>query len=584
MENLPAGTELGAQAIVCETDGLLRIASLAEEFNNHQIEDDARSAAERVAEGRFYVACVGQFKRGKSTLLNALMGAPILPSGVTPVTSVPTVLRFGERRQARVRLRSGEWTDIAVGDIEEYVSEAGNPQNKKGVAALEVFLPSSLLREGMCFVDTPGLGSVFSGNTAATHAFLPHIDAAMVVIGADPPIAGDELALLESVAKDVPDILLVLNKADRVTDDERQAAVSFAREILEERLGRSIPPIFEISALRQLEGGGSQPDWAGLVNSLEQLVQRSGRQMVQDAADRSLRRLSAQLLTVLKEEHDALVLPFEESERRIRQLREVVARAEQSLKDLGFLLAGEQQRLSRTFQNRREGFLNSVRAKAHQELATALHPLPRTRGPHYRRAVLRAAQDVARRHALPWLEAEEQYAEETYCQVTARFTALANDFLARARDLERTGASYLPEELEVEQGFRTQSQFRFNAYTALAMPASPLRYLADLALGLVHAHFWIVSDAHEFLDLLLKTNSERIRNDLEDRVAQSRRRLESELRAVLRELSAVSERALAHARTAHAAGEAAVRRSLERLATVTAELDRLVGSPTSEIP
>ncbi len=220
----------------------------------------------------------------------------------------------------------------------------------------------------MCFVDTPGLGSVFSGNTAATHAFLPHIDAAMVVIGADPPIAGDELALLESVAKDVPDILLVLNKADRVTDDERQAAVSFAREILEERLGRSIPPIFEISALRQLEGGGSQPDWAGLVNSLEQLVQRSGRQMVQDAADRSLRRLSAQLLTVLKEEHDALVLPFEESERRIRQLREVVARAEQSLKDLGFLLAGEQQRLSRTFQNRREGFLNSVRAKAHQEL------------------------------------------------------------------------------------------------------------------------------------------------------------------------------------------------------------------------
>src|SRR5438093_6022881 len=105
-----------------EADRLLRIASLAEQFNNQQIATDARSAAERIAEGRFYVACVGQFKRGKSTLLNALIGHPILPSGIVPVTAVPTIMRFGESHGARVRLRSGEWTDIAIADIEEYVS------------------------------------------------------------------------------------------------------------------------------------------------------------------------------------------------------------------------------------------------------------------------------------------------------------------------------------------------------------------------------------------------------------------------------------------------------------------------------
>ena len=151
---------LEAPAFSLEADNLLRIATLAGAFNDDQIRDDARSAAERIAGGRFYVACVGQFKRGKSTLLNALIGEPILPSGVIPVTAVPTIVRFGERRQARVRLRSGEWTDIGFGDIEEYVSEARNPENRKGVAALEVFVPSPLLREGMCFVDTPGLGSV----------------------------------------------------------------------------------------------------------------------------------------------------------------------------------------------------------------------------------------------------------------------------------------------------------------------------------------------------------------------------------------------------------------------------------------
>ena len=156
--------DLGSRSIAGEEAAmLLHIASLAEQFNDHQIRDDARSAAERIAEGRFYVACVGQFKRGKSTLLNALIGEPILPSGVVPVTSVPTILRFGEDYGARVRLDSGEWTEIAIAEIEQYVSETQNPQNSKGVAALEVFVPSPLLAEGMCFVDTPGLGSVFAG-------------------------------------------------------------------------------------------------------------------------------------------------------------------------------------------------------------------------------------------------------------------------------------------------------------------------------------------------------------------------------------------------------------------------------------
>ena len=566
---------LEAPAFSLEADNLLRIATLAGAFNDDQIRDDARSAAERIAGGRFYVACVGQFKRGKSTLLNALIGEPILPSGVIPVTAVPTIVRFGERRQARVRLRSGEWTDIGFGDIEEYVSEARNPENRKGVAALEVFVPSPLLREGMCFVDTPGLGSVFAGNTAATHAFLPHIDAAIVVIGADPPIAGDELALVESVAKEIPDILFVLNKADRVTEHERNAAISFARRVLEERLQRPVRSIFEVSALEQLDGHGSQRDWAQLWDSLEQLIRRSGQQLVRDAADRSLRRLSSQLLTVVHEERDALTRPFEESEERIRQLREVVSHAEQSLNDLGFLFSGEQQRLSKMFGDRRDSFLKSVRATAHEELKSALASLPRTSGPRYRRSAMRAAQDIIRRHTMPWLEVEQQNAEKAYCQITKRFTELANDFLVSARNLGSADMAYLPQGLESEQDFRVRSEFRFYEYLELVSPASPVRYAADLILGILWAHRVIAAEAHEFLDRLLETNSERVRNDLENRVTESRRRLEAEIRALLRGLSAVSERALARARTAHAAGTAAVAASLQELANIEVELTRL---------
>ena len=173
---------------------LIRLAELADQFDAEEVAADARSVAERVSEGRFYVACIGQFKRGKSSVLNALVGDSVLPTGVAPVTTVPTIVRYGSHAAARVRFEAaGGWTNIPVKTVDEYVSEEKNPENEKHVAALEIFVPSPLLSTGMCFVDTPGLGSVFTGNTAATQAFIPHIDAALVVIGADPPLAGGNL-------------------------------------------------------------------------------------------------------------------------------------------------------------------------------------------------------------------------------------------------------------------------------------------------------------------------------------------------------------------------------------------------------
>ncbi len=138
-------------------------------------------------------------------------------------------------------------------DLKEYVTEERNPENKKAVDGAEVFVPSTLLSSGMCFVDTPGLGSVFTGNTATTQAFIPHIDAALVVVGADPPIAGEELALVEAVGRQVQDLILMINKADRTTDPERAAAVQFTREILEKRLHRPMGEVFEVSAVEQME-------------------------------------------------------------------------------------------------------------------------------------------------------------------------------------------------------------------------------------------------------------------------------------------------------------------------------------------
>ena len=110
---------------------LLRLAELAQHPGAEPVAEEARALAARIAEGRFYVACVGQFKRGKSTLLNALVGHEVVPTGYVPVTAVPTVIRFGEKLHARVRMRDGSWRDVPMAELKEYVTEEFNPENKK---------------------------------------------------------------------------------------------------------------------------------------------------------------------------------------------------------------------------------------------------------------------------------------------------------------------------------------------------------------------------------------------------------------------------------------------------------------------
>ena len=117
---------------------LLRMAEVATAFGAETVADDARSVAERVSQGRFYVACLGQFKRGKSTLLNALVGQKVLPTGVIPVTTVPTIVRYGAQPSARVRFPAGEWSEIPINDVEQYVSEENNPENTKEIGRAHV--------------------------------------------------------------------------------------------------------------------------------------------------------------------------------------------------------------------------------------------------------------------------------------------------------------------------------------------------------------------------------------------------------------------------------------------------------------
>ena len=554
------------------TKSLQRLAELSAELGADRIAEESRELAVRVSEGRFFLVCIGQFKRGKSTLINALIGEPVLPSGFVPVTTVPTVVRFGDERAARIRLRSGEWQEISLADLSLYVSEEHNPENKLEIAGVEVFVPSSLLRDGMCLVDTPGLGSVFAGNTASTEDLLPRIDAGLIVIGADPPLTGEELKLVDAVGQQVRELILVLNKADRTTDAERSAAVGFARKLLEKRLQRAVGPAYEVSALERLEGRGPERDWGELLKALQQLTLDSSYRLVREACERGIGRLSEQVLAIVAEERDALCRPISESEQRVAATREIIASAERSTREMGFLFMAEQQRLSDLFVRRRKNFLKCALPQAQKEFEKSLRERKRGTGPAYRRQTMRDAQRIVRELVLPWLEAEQADAESEYRQVTRRFIQIGNDFLKKLADAGAGGLARMPHALDADTGFQVRSRFVFRDLIEVAEPASPLRWLADLALAMAGMHRVIDNSGKEFLSHLLEVNSSRVQSDILNRVQESRNRLEAEIRKLLHDVTRVAEQALVHARAAQDAGALAVEESLARFERLEEEV------------
>jgi hypothetical protein len=174
---------------------------------------------------------------------------------------------------------------------------------------------------------------------------------------------------------------------------------------------------------------------------------------------------------------------------------------------------------------------------------------------------------------MPWLAAEQARAEEAYQKAALRFVAMGDAFLKRLSAAGIPELARVPHALDAQVGFQVKSQFQFRSLIEVAQPASPLRWLADMLMGLVHKY--IESGAKEFLEHLLEINSTRVQSDVVNRVQESRSKLEVEIRKLLMEISRIAEHALQHARKAQAEGASAVEAALARLAEITNETAEL---------
>jgi len=215
-----------------------RVGAICRRFGIESLVPQIGVCEELLGGGVVDVAVLGQFKAGKSSFLNGLIGAPVLPVDVLPSTAVVTRIGYGPRERVTVHDLAGERTEVPRHRLAEFVTERGNPANEKRVAVVDVELPSLAPYEGIRFVDTPGLGSVFAHNTRVSRDWMPRVGAVLVAVSVNHPLSGDDLLLLNDVSSHTPEAVLLLTKADLVSGEELASVIEFTRSQSTSRTGK----------------------------------------------------------------------------------------------------------------------------------------------------------------------------------------------------------------------------------------------------------------------------------------------------------------------------------------------------------
>ncbi len=198
------------------------------------------------------VAILGQFKAGKSSFVNSLIGVPVLPVRAIPVTTVITRLSYGPRQRSIVTYYDGKESEVGFSEIEEYISEAKNRANEKNVDVVDIELPSLEPYAGLRFVDTPGLGSIFKYNTAISEEWLPEVGAAIIAISSDRPLAENDLNLIRELMEFTPRVVLLLTKVDLLSREQQEEVIAFFRDSLKHEFGKDFPTLL-YSTLKDTE-------------------------------------------------------------------------------------------------------------------------------------------------------------------------------------------------------------------------------------------------------------------------------------------------------------------------------------------
>ena len=500
------------------------LAALGTDRDREQI----AALRDRLDAARLRVLVAGEAKRGKSTLINALLGRPVLPAGVTPLTAVATTVRYGDDPHAEVRFADGHEEKQPLTALPELVTERGNPGNRRHVAAVTVYLDAPVLAGGVELVDTPGTGSVFAWDTATAHQALETMDAAVFVLTADPPVSAAERDLYAKISGLSVATFTVLNKADHLDAAGLAEAAEFTRQVLAQA-GSGVPGtpgrIYPVSARAALAGG--DPGFSVFATDFTTYLTSRRESDLRTSAVMRARRVGRSLLDEVALTRRAAQLTVGAAADRVTRFGErlaevsvrgqdavAVAGAESArlLEDLNSAAEADRSRLGRDIARQVEGILDG-------ELRTATAAEIERQG-RERLALLTIAAAEA------WRARRRDIIEEGLARTDARLAAGLTAALSELRD---SASELLGLDLAVpEPGGRLAQDRRFFYTTAdesgqTELLAGAIRRKLPGELGRRRAREHLL---HEAQDLVARQIG-RARGDLQYRLSEASRALAS---------------------------------------------------------
>lgn len=270
-----------------QIEGLLSLSELC-----GTEETRAREVKERLLSREITVSVIGQFKRGKSTLVNAMLGEELLPVGIVPVTSAVTQIRYGSPA-AEIHFENGGIVPAEITELPDYINEQKNKDNKLGVSSVVIHTPAELLKDGMILVDTPGVGSVHQHNSEAAYAFVKESDAVIFMLSVDSPINQIEIDFLRDAKEFAAKFYFAVNKTDTVEADELEVYLDYCRRLLCGLMDVEQVQMFPVSA----RSGRGVPELAKRIQedcaaSMQEIVEASARRKLDDIIGAAVSRLN----------------------------------------------------------------------------------------------------------------------------------------------------------------------------------------------------------------------------------------------------------------------------------------------------
>jgi len=367
---------------------------------------------------RFHLVVVGEFNHGKTTFVNALLGAPVLPMGVTPTTAVIHQVVHGVRG-ARAHFEKKEAVEAAprvvpFDEIGGYV--VGGNAASENVRYLEVSYPSSLLEGGVVLVDTPGVNDLSLQRADITYSYIPRADAVLFLIDAGQPLKESERVFLQDklLGQSRDKIIFVVTKRDIWSDDEEEEALAYIRTELG-KLVRS-PVVLPVSAKRALEGNAQESGMPELIAHMTKfLAEERGRILLDNALGEGL-DAARMLGKGIDARRRAAQMSSEELARRIEMLE----------KDL----AGQ----SKTIEERRIGIreeVAAIKAWVHRDLDRFVEDVIR----QIPDVVDNAPADEVKVYLGPFLEKTfSEWAQAETKEIATALEALAEKTIALVRE------------------------------------------------------------------------------------------------------------------------------------------------------